>query len=50
MISAYALSLRVTFLSAIAIFLLVNLLTFTLRLPNLRPAKSAPSDEDAPGN
>ncbi|KAF1964014.1 MFS general substrate transporter [Bimuria novae-zelandiae CBS 107.79] len=45
-IDAYARSLRVTFISAIAVFVVVNVLTFIIRLPNLRPKKV----EDGPGS
>ncbi|KAJ4301381.1 hypothetical protein N0V90_003473 [Kalmusia sp. IMI 367209] len=46
-IDAYARSLRVTFISAIAVFVVVNVLVFTIRLPNLKPKKADDSGSEA---
>ncbi|KAF9739461.1 hypothetical protein PMIN06_001066 [Paraphaeosphaeria minitans] len=48
-IDAYGRSLRVTFISAIAAFVLVNILVLTIRLPNLKPKKGGDASSDAEG-
>ncbi|KAF2659079.1 MFS general substrate transporter [Lophiostoma macrostomum CBS 122681] len=48
-IDAYSRSLRVTFISAIAMFVIVNILVFSIELPNLRrrrEAENAAADHD----
>lgn len=50
MIDAYGRSLRVTFISAIAVFVVVNILVLTIRLPNLKPQKGDASEEEGDEN
>ena len=49
-IDAYSRSLRVTFISTIAVFVIVNALVLSIRLPGLRPDKAKARDEDAEGS
>lgn len=46
-IDAYARSLRITFILAIAVFVAVNILMLTIRLPNLKPKKGDDASGDA---
>ncbi|KAF2645416.1 MFS general substrate transporter [Massarina eburnea CBS 473.64] len=43
-IDAYSRSLRITFLSTIAVFIIVNVLVFTIKLPNLKHKEVAEED------
>ncbi|PVI02520.1 MFS general substrate transporter [Periconia macrospinosa] len=45
-IDAYSRSLRITFISTIAIFVIVNILVFTIKLPNLKRKQPEQEDEE----
>jgi hypothetical protein len=48
-IQAYSQSLRIVFISAIALFAIVNLLVFTINLPHLKKKKEDLEDADGEG-